>query len=630
MSRSAYEGFRNGDDEDEEGFHLQNSEPTAKGKGSMVVKGVIAAVLIFFALWNFSKIPFYWERSAYTSVNYNVTECEGSNGTAAVFRRFVELPGMPVRACSGMQSQWNLYSLFGRVSSVKLMSAVDQFLIPHAAMGVSLEVLLVLGLLGGPEKVWSRSKVFLPLVFIFSIHILPAAKGIPDSLTGAPANEVMAALLLLAFMVGEAGFVRDYIKHRHYLNKSKTEGQTHSKTPSAGKLLNWSWLAIGIILNVAPVGEFILMASKPPVDHSVITRPHPMSGQDWYSGLGCPWVGRIFAMGILFLVFVTIFGEYAEARGQVWRSPLGEKGMSIWQICRKAAPTTDVVLYERPELYLEATGECFVLCIVISWTLTSIFNPPIYRDNILRSITGYNNLCVGFDSPPARYVAMPLLVFQAYLAGRYSYLDTVRLNGLKNEGSLTSCQYWFGFFTNWLFASWMLCFPCLLVIVAGFESWTMTQIHLGLFFATLIIMWLMIAGNVLEADQPLLLGTKIWFACFTACTICLPICGVIDVCGFHTDIPTNMLYTIRWEKPKPPVPWPVTALFDYGWFACLLLAVVFLPDAPSVRYTFHCSNKDIEVESVAGTESSLGIYSSSSGEVVGKSESHEEGFCGTL
>lgn len=86
----------------------------------------------------------------------------------------------------------------------------------------------------------------------------------------------------------------------------------------------------------------------------------------------------------------------------------------------------------------------------------------IFRDNILRSIVGYNNLCVGFDSVPARYVAMPLLVMQAVLAARclddlfraeaswslsaacrqmsgYSYLDTIRLKATRH--CLTWCQF---------------------------------------------------------------------------------------------------------------------------------------------------------------------------------------------
>ncbi|OLQ10114.1 Carbonyl reductase [NADPH] 1 [Symbiodinium microadriaticum] len=64
----------------------------------------------------------------------------------------------------------------------------------------------------------------------------------------------------------------------------------------------------------------------------------------------------------------------------------------------------------RPERWLEATGECFVLCIGVSWLVTSVFNPGGERD-FVKSI-------VGFDSPPARYVAMPLLVCQAVLAAR--------------------------------------------------------------------------------------------------------------------------------------------------------------------------------------------------------------------
>ena len=31
--------------------------------------------------------------------------------------------------------------------------------------------------------------------------------------------------------------------------------------------------------------------------------------------------------------------------------------------------------YQMPERWLEATGECFVLCIGVSWLVTAMFNP---------------------------------------------------------------------------------------------------------------------------------------------------------------------------------------------------------------------------------------------------------------
>ena len=93
------------------------------------------------------------------------------------------------------------------------------------------------------------------------------------------------------------------------------------------------------------------------------------------------------------------------------------------QLARNPFPKDGRVV---PEKYLEAAGECFILMIGVSWALTMAFNPDVTRDNKLLDRVGYNNMCVGFDSPPARYVAMPLQVLMAYLAARYASLDTTR------------------------------------------------------------------------------------------------------------------------------------------------------------------------------------------------------------
>ena len=128
---------------------------------------------------------------------------------------------------------------------------------------------------------------------------------------------------------------------------------------------------------------------------------------------------------------------------------------------------------------------------------------------------------------------------------------------------------------------------CIHVITAEFDSWSTTKIHLYLFMGTLFVMWLMIAGNVYEAYMDDIdIGTKIWFGLFTAHTLTLPVVGIMDVLAFHPELAADQIYTIAHEHPHPPVPWPITACLDYGWFLLLLLTVIFLPDAPPVRTTF--------------------------------------------
>ena len=515
---------------------------------------VFVPFLAFSAIWNFAKLPFYWEQEPMTNVTFDPVAC-----------------GKPDRLahCSGLTTEFHLFRAFNITSEYKLQAAKDLFILPHTAMGVCLEVMFIFAICMGDRGLYEHSKIMLPMVAIFAIHIWPVAGGIPDSLSGFPVNEVLVVLLLLAAAMGALGMYHDY----------SANGKEPPTRQRAGRLLFWSWIIIAVLVNLAPLGEWGMLVtswnSKATPDV-----PHPMSGHDFYSKLNCPWLGRIAAMFALFNMFMYAFDVYAEERGARWRSPFSRDGPALWQLARAPYPNVDNNFYQMPERWLEATGECFVLCIGVSWFITAMFNPGIFRDNILRSIVGYNNLCVGFDSVPARYVAMPLLVIQAVLAARYSYLDTIRLKATR--AYLSWWQFQLGYWANTVFAVWMACFPMLLVITAEFDSWMSTKIHLCLFMATLFIMWVMLAGNVLEAPE-LEFGTKVWFGLFTMHTFLLPVVGVIDVLAFHPDLTPEQIPSIRYEYPHPPVPWPVVAYLDYGWFMLLMLTVVFLPEAPPVE-----------------------------------------------
>jgi len=546
---------------------------------SAVLSCLAVTILAFFALWNGSKLPFYWEKHAYTSVDLqNATiaaHCKASAAEAAAGTDDFDLN------CAGVPTQYNLWRAFGWEPAYKVKADQDFFLFPHCAMGMCLDVLMAFAIIFGSVNLYHRSKVMLPIAFIFAIHILPVADGMPDSLAGgAPINEILSVCIMVACCVGWYGMRRDFVANG---------GEPPMDKP-AGKVILFSWYAIALLVNIAPLGEWGMILSSlgsknEPTGRSLPNLPAPGSGTDFYSRLDIPWVGKCAGAFVVFTTFMYAFDNYAIWRGEAWRSPFNKDGPALFQLAVNPYPKTGDMFHQRPERFLEATGECFVLCIGASWVCTSIFNPGIYKDNILRSIVGYNNLCVGFDSPPARYVAMPLLVLQAVLASRYSYLDTLRLKATREH--LSGKQFWFGYIINTFFALWMMCFPMLLVITAEFDSWSSTKIHLYLFMGTLFVMWLMIAGNVYEADEADVdCGTKVWFGLFTAHTLLLPVVGIIDVMGFGVGLSPDQIYTIRYVHPHPPVPWPITAYLDYGWFLLLLLTVIFLPDAPPVRTVF--------------------------------------------
>jgi len=158
---------------------------------------------------------------------------------------------------------------------------------------------------------------------------------------------------------------------------------------------------------------------------------------------------------------------------------LNKDGPAMWQLARNPFPQTGVV---APERYLEATGECFILMCLVSWLLTSIYNPAIIEKNLLKDRVGYNNICVGFDTPPARYVAMPLQVLQAFLAVRYVSLDTTRAELEKAAGRIGGKQYAFTRVANLCYGCFMCCFPILLVLTPTVD----VNLHTYLFFAMII------------------------------------------------------------------------------------------------------------------------------------------------
>lgn len=69
----------------------------------------------------------------------------------------------------------------------------------------------------------------------------------------------------------------------------------------------------------------------------------------------------------------------------------------------------------HPKAYLQASFEVFILMLALCWILTAWFNPSIMDSNRIRDVFGYNNVCVGFDTVPARYFAQPLMCLQGYM-----------------------------------------------------------------------------------------------------------------------------------------------------------------------------------------------------------------------
>ena len=124
----------------------------------------------------------------------------------------------------------------------------------------------------------------------------------------------------------------------------------------------------------------------------------------------------------------------------------------------------------------------------------------------------------------------------------------------------------------------------------------------------IVFSFVVIAANFAES-QKVALASKIWMGLFTAHTCLLPVFGIVDFSAYDewevagcrsggdecyewAEVELETAYgplvvnTTRGTAQEPPVPWYVLWYLDWGWFALLGLAVVFLPDSPALKVTY--------------------------------------------
>ena len=107
----------------------------------------------------------------------------------------------------------------------------------------------------------------------------------------------------------------------------------------------------------------------------------------------------------------------------------------------------------EPNNLYSASGELFFSGVGVAWIITLACEAWYIDGNELKKRIGYNNVCVGFDMPPASYVAMPVLVISAAMGIAYVWMDTQRGILQKAAGEITQGQY---LFTYWTYFGFMI------------------------------------------------------------------------------------------------------------------------------------------------------------------------------
>jgi len=292
--------------------------------------------------------------------------------------------------------------------------------------------------------------------------------------------------------------------------------------------------------------------------------------------------------------------EAETFRGRVWRVLTRPACLEfLWQsTCFEGDPDEDIIV----ERYLEAALETFIFTVAVSWLITWQFLPSIIGRNLLDDIVGYNNVCVGFDMPPARYFAVPFLVLTSYLVIRYCMLDSTRANQLYKLGQVSQTKLQISRWANVIFSVCVLFWPMLLVVTPDVSA----TIHTNMFLFIMILpITLSTAANFVEADN-IMVGSYVWLAIYLVCGVGLITCGVLDFANYDkyacykgadpkwdgdlNNPPSAQTVLLPSSTPyckQPPfVPWYITATCDYGWFTCVFFAPIFLPVAPVLKVDY--------------------------------------------
>ena len=268
------------------------------------------------------------------------------------------------------------------------------------------------------------------------------------------------------------------------------------------------------------------------------------------------------------------------------------RGPAFYQIVRsnfrKAAVT-------RPELYLDASFEVFLFMIACTWITTCIWNPNILLaskgGNRINDIFAYNNVCVGFDTPPARYVAQPLFALQSFLGVRYGNLDLLRLSLEWRAGRVDKLSAYFNATMDILFMGTMLLWPMLLIITPDAGGFGLNY-HFYVYVIFVVIMYLTILAQFSTAPKEVIpLISKIWLGVYGGWTLLLLLIGFVGFNGYdYKRCPSDevkLFYAngthAEYCQQDPAIPVGLMSVLDYGWFILLLFTTPLLPYSPALN-----------------------------------------------
>eukprot|EP00617_Octactis_speculum_P003047 CAMPEP_0185773032 /NCGR_PEP_ID=MMETSP1174-20130828/72249_1 /TAXON_ID=35687 /ORGANISM="Dictyocha speculum, Strain CCMP1381" /LENGTH=383 /DNA_ID=CAMNT_0028459567 /DNA_START=18 /DNA_END=1169 /DNA_ORIENTATION=+ len=260
------------------------------------------------------------------------------------------------------------------------------------------------------------------------------------------------------------------------------------------------------------------------------------------------------------------------------------RGSCLWQIWKD---TQTESIY--PEMYFGAWVETFIIMLLMSWITTAIWNQDVIETNRIKDVMGYNNVCVGFDEVPARYVSLPGMVAMSYFGIRYVTLDSWRAKLQLSHHDIDKKEYFISRYSNVLFATTMLFWPMLLLITPGGESSWHLEWHFYIYVFFVVLSMCNIGANFFEAPE-VTVYSQLWLILFSLDTFLLLTVGAYAFNSYDyeqcpnslaaSEIRTSEINLLCEQDPRVPVGFLM--FLDYAWFVFLGMTPLFLPDAPVI------------------------------------------------
>lgn len=197
----------------------------------------------------------------------------------------------------------------------------------------------------------------------------------------------------------------------------------------------------------------------------------------------------------------------------------------------------------------------------LSWVITAATNPSSIGASPIIEEIGYVNPCVGWDSAPASYVALPLFVAIAGLTLRYVVVDA-QMFSLDHRGRASSSYCILRMTLNALLLVSILA-TSLIFLVQPTACPACVKAHTALYIQLVLVLWLQFVGIV--ATSRFTLVFSLYFGVFTLVSLGNVVSLVINVSTYHVG------------QTAPFVPPVLGAIFDWGWFVTLSLASCALP-----------------------------------------------------